>query len=118
MRMLRQHLRQRLSQAEEIDPMAGLANMLDVMLVFSAGLLIALVLSWNLQSVFFNKVSLEEKQRLLRAIQKVIQVEQAREMDELPEIQAGGGDGSGFREMGKVYQDPKTGKLIMIQADK
>ncbi|ACA59254.1 conserved hypothetical protein [Candidatus Desulforudis audaxviator MP104C] len=116
--MLRQQrLRQRLSRAEENDPMAGLANMLDVMLVFCCGLLVILVLSWNLQSVFFSELTPEEKQRLLQTIQKVIQVEQARELEEIPEIQATGGGGSGYREMGKVYQDPETGKLIMIQTE-
>lgn len=95
--------------------MAGLANMLDVMLVFCCGLLIALVLSWNLQSVLFARVSPEEKQRLLEAIQRVIEVEQAQELYEIPDIEQGGGGGSGFQEMGTVYRDPETGKLIMIQ---
>lgn len=113
--MLRHHLRQRLSQEEDIDPTNGLANMLDVMLVFCCGLMVALVLSWNLQSVLFSDVSPEEKERLLEAIRNVIEVEQAHELDEVPDVQAGGGDGSGFAEMGTVYQDPETGKLILIK---
>ncbi|MBS4032039.1 MAG: DUF2149 domain-containing protein [Clostridiales bacterium] len=114
--MLRHHLKQRLSQAEDIDPTSGLANMLDVMLVFCCGLMVALVLSWNLQSVLFSDVSPQEKERLLEAIRNAIEVQQARELDEVPDFLDSGGGGSGFLEMGTVYQDPETGKLILIQS--
>lgn len=80
---------------QENDPMAGLANLLDVMLVFCVGLMIALVLSWNLQSIIF------------------VNVERGREIKELPQLQEAGGQG--YHERGKVYQDPETGKLILIE---
>lgn len=98
---------------EEIDPLSGLANLLDIMLVFSCGLMVAMVLSWNLQSVFFSKATPEEKQKMLQVIQKVINVEQGKELQDLPKINEGGG--SGYQEMGTVYKDPQTGKFIMIE---
>ncbi len=110
--LLRRKRRSRLSE-EEIDPIGGLGNLIDVMLVFCCGLMVALVLSWNLQNVIFAQVDPEEKQRLMRDMQKVINVEQGQELEEVPEIQQGGG--AGYQEMGTVYKDPQTGKLIMIE---
>lgn len=86
----------------ESDPLSGMANLIDVMLVFVAGLLVALVLSWNLED---------------QLIKKVVEVEQGEELRELPLIQEKGGGGDGFSEMGKVYRDPKTGQLILIQSE-
>ncbi|MEW6622885.1 MAG: DUF2149 domain-containing protein [Bacillota bacterium] len=82
-------------EAPENDPMSGLANLIDVMLVFCVGLMIALVLSWNLQNIIF------------------VNVERGRELKEIPQIQESGGEG--YQEMGKVYQDPETGRLILIE---
>ncbi|PKM79518.1 MAG: hypothetical protein CVU88_05590 [Firmicutes bacterium HGW-Firmicutes-13] len=80
---------------QENDLLAGLTNLLDVMLVFCVGLMIALVLSWNLQNIIF------------------IDVKRGRELEEIPQLQQEGGEG--YHEMGKVYQDPETGKLILIE---
>ncbi|NHM27597.1 DUF2149 domain-containing protein [Desulfofundulus sp. TPOSR] len=110
--LFRRRRRERLS-ADEIDPLGGLANLIDVMLVFCCGLMVALVLSWNLQNIIFAKVKPEEKQRLMQSIQRVINVERGKELKQMPQIEQGGG--FGFQEMGTVYQDPKTGKLIMIE---
>lgn len=93
--------------------MDGVRNLIDVMLVFAVGLLVSLVLSWNMQNIIFAKVSPQEKQRLLQSIQKMIDVEQGKELKEIPQIEKSGG--SGYREMGTVYRDAKTGKLIMIE---
>lgn len=100
---------------EEVDPMGGLGNLVDVMLVFCCGLMVALVLSWNLQNVIFAKVSPDEKQRLMQIMQKAVNVEQGRELDQVPQIEQGGG--AGYQEMGTVYRDPETGKLIMIEGN-
>jgi len=107
--------RERLSE-EEVDPLGGLGNLVDVMLVFCCGLMVALVLSWNLQNIIFARVKPEEKQRLMQSMQKIINVERGRELKEVPQMQQGGG--SGYQEMGTVYRDPKTGKLIMIEGGK
>ncbi|MHB1127597.1 MAG: DUF2149 domain-containing protein [Bacillota bacterium] len=111
--MLRRNRRRWLLAEEDLDPLAGLSNMVDVMLVFACGLIAALVLSWNLQSVFLQDKSPEARQRLLQAIQQVVSLEQGKELDQVPDV--GSGAGSGYQEMGTVYRDPKTGKLIMIE---
>ncbi len=98
--------------SEEVDPMGGVANMVDAMLVFACGLIVALVLSWNLQSIIFNDTTLEEKRRLLEAIKKLVLIEKGKEIKTPPPLETGTGEG--YEEVGKVYKDPKTGKLIMI----
>ncbi|AGL00368.1 hypothetical protein Desgi_0816 [Desulfoscipio gibsoniae DSM 7213] len=114
--MLSRKMRRGRLSEEEVDPLGGLGNLIDVMLVFSCGLMVALVLSWNLQNIIFAKVKPEEKQRLMQSIQKVINVERGQELEEVPQIQQGGG--AGYQEMGTVYRDPKSGKLIMIEDGK
>ncbi|ADG82115.1 DUF2149 domain-containing protein [Thermincola potens] len=112
---LRRARRSRLGE-DVVDPMSGVANLIDVMLVFACGLMVALVLSWNLQNVLFSKATPKERQQMLQAIQKAVNVQKGREMKELPKVETGGG--AGYQEMGTVYRDPKTGKLIMIEQEK
>ena len=77
-------------ESEEEDPMAGTSNLVDAMLVIAVGLLVFLVLAWNMQSVLFNEV-----------------------LNETPDTS--NQTGQGYTEMGKVYKDPSTGKMIMVQ---
>ncbi|RJX20577.1 MAG: DUF2149 domain-containing protein [Desulforudis sp.] len=111
--MLRRRKKRWLVSDGDNDPLRGLANMVDVMLVFVCGLLVALVLSWNLQDIFTSEMDAARRQELLRTIQQVVTVEKGRELEELPNT--GPGSGSGYQELGTVYQDPETGKLIMIE---
>ncbi|MCL6635654.1 MAG: DUF2149 domain-containing protein [Peptococcaceae bacterium] len=103
--------KKRSRQDEEIDPRMGLLNLIDLMLVFAVGLLVSVVLSWNLPALF--KTDPQERKEMLSRIQKVVNVEKGRDLEELPEIQKGGG--TGFQEVGTVYRDLKTGKLIVIE---
>lgn len=95
--MLRRQTRRRLS-GEGCDPLSSLGNMADVMFVFSVGLLVALMSVWNV-TPFKNT--------------RVIDVEQGQEVKDLPQVESS--SGSGYHEMGTVYSDPETGKLIMVQ---
>jgi hypothetical protein len=115
--MLRDRLRQRkLVNDEGLDPMAAMANLLDIMLVFACGLMVALVLSWRLQNVLFDKnVSSQQKKQIMQAVQKMVQVEKGRHLEQMPDMANKSGAGSGYNEMGTVFRDPKTGKLYMVQ---
>ena len=42
-------------EGDEEDPMAGVANLVDAMLVIAVGLLVFLVISWNMQAIVFNE---------------------------------------------------------------
>ena len=87
----------RLDQQEE-DPLGPLANFLDIMLVFACGLIAALAaLSPD----------------LIDRLRKPQVVEKGQELPDLPPgIQ---GMGSGYESMGRVFRDPKTGKLYLIE---
>lgn len=101
---------------DEADPIGGLANLLDVMLVFCCGLMVALIMSWNLQGIFSADLSQEERDKMLQAINRIVNVAEGQELTEIPPIQqTGAGGGEGFQEVGTVFRDPNTGKLIMIE---
>ncbi|MEA4957908.1 MAG: DUF2149 domain-containing protein [Methanobrevibacter sp.] len=106
--------RNRRSSRTEEDPMAGTTNLVDAMLVISVGLLVFLVMSWNMQSVVFNEdMTPEEKKSTMEKIKSVTDVKQGKEIDN--NINSSNSSGEGYVEMGKVYKDPNTGKLIMVE---
>jgi hypothetical protein len=103
----------RSSRIEE-DPMAGTTNLVDAMLVISVGLLVFLVLSWNMQSIVFNAdMTPQEKQDTMEAINNVSQINKGKQINE--SINSSNTSGEGYVEMGTVYKDSKTGKLIMVE---
>lgn len=83
------------------DPQASLVNLVDIMLVFICGLIVALV---SAQPQFTTSATAAGGQ----------QVEQGRELAEMPEGMAGQAAGAGMEPVGQVYRDPKTGKLILV----
>ena len=112
--MLRKNRRRFLGNDGEEDPMAGSANLVDAMLVLSVGFLIFLVMSWNMQSVVFSDMTPQERQQTMEAMKQATQLEKGQQLNNTPQTSSGSGDG--MLELGKVYKDPKTGKLIMIEA--
>lgn len=93
------HLTRSRFDSESEEPLGPLANLVDIMLVFACGLIAALFASSEqLQS------HLEERSQV---------VEQGKELPDLPEGM--GEAGRGFEPMGRVYRDPQTGKLILVE---
>jgi hypothetical protein len=88
---------------EDDEPLGPLANLVDIILVFACGLIAALVaLSPNLQEHF--KVPKESKV-----------ISQGKELVDVPkEIKEKLDGTNGYKSLGQVYKDPKTGKLILI----
>ena len=102
----------RIKRVEE-DPMAGTANLVDAMLVLAVGFLIFVVMSWNMQSIIFSDMSQEEKDSIMESINNAKPIEQGQELEETPQLSSK--SGKGYSEMGKVYKDSSTGKLIMVE---
>lgn len=71
-----------------------------------------LVMSWNLHSIIFSNLSGPERQALLQAIKEVAHIRQGQEIEDLPDLVQG--QGKGYQEMGTVYLEPETGRLIMV----
>ena len=61
--MVRDKSKKRFSEGEE-DPMAGTANLVDAMLVIAVGLLIFVVISWNMQSVVFQETQNQQQKHI------------------------------------------------------
>ena len=93
----------RIRSKEDTDPMASVANIADIMLVFACGLMMALVTVWNID--FTPLSELQDKQ--LEAIDTP---------EDMPEDMTDAGNA--YVEKGMVYQDPKTGKYYMVTEDK
>lgn len=109
--MLRKR-RKLMSTNEEVDPMVYAVNMVDCMLVLAVGFLIFTVMSFGMQSVVFSNATPQEKQEMMKAVQQTVQVQQGKELNSTPKTQSG--NGNGYVQMGTVYKDPKTGKMIMV----
>lgn len=89
-------------QREDIDPMSSLGNVGDLMLVFACGLMVALVVAWNVDLAKFQEVETSEE----------IKQDDIEQMTEQLY-----GEGNAFVEKGKVYQDPATGKYYLVEED-
>ena len=110
--MVRRKCKKRFSEGEE-DPMAGTSNLVDAMLVIAVGFLIFVVISWNMQSVIFQDSSQDPSQAVQQSPTNITEVTEGQQLNETPESSQS--SGQGYMEMGKVYKDPSTGKLIMVE---
>ena len=108
--MVRDKSKKRFAEGEE-DPMAGTSNLVDAMLVIAVGLLIFVVISWNMQSVVFQDN--QQQQALDESSPDVTEVSEGQVLNETPDTSDS--SGQGYMEMGKGYKDPSTGKLIMVE---
>lgn len=92
--------------SEDVSPLEGAINIVDAMLVFACGLMLSLVMYWN---VDLSRVG--ERINLNRG-QEVTETPEIR--DDLIETQ---GEGKLYQKMGTVYKDPATGQLFMLTGE-
>lgn len=90
---------------EEINPLDGVVNIVDAMLVFACGLMLSLVIYWN--------VDLEGN--------RMVQIEQGSDVTQIKEVQDNikkdDKNGESYERLGTVYKDPATGKLYMLEEE-
>ena len=86
---------------DDVDPMATIANITDAMLVFACGLMVALVVAWNVDLKSVQEVDVTESQ-------------QVEDVQTLQDILSS--EGSSYIERGTVYQDPRTGQMYLLEA--
>ena len=82
--------------------MEGMANLADVMLVFACGLILALIINWNVDVTTISTT------------QEPIKYE-IDGIDENAEKTLDGAEN--LEEMGKVYLDQDTGKYYVIEGE-
>ena len=89
-------------KTETFSPMEGIGNMADAMLVFACGLIVALILSWNVDVTDTGEIN-----KPVDAKYEVEGIENGNEqvID----------DDQNLEEMGTVYRDPETGKYYVVE---
>jgi len=105
--------------SQEQEPLGPLANLIDIMLVFSCGLIAALVaLSPELEQHFqVNQQEPLANEEPSAKIQPVDSI--GKELTSTPEaLKNKLQSQEGYQSMGQVYRDPETGKLILISNEK
>jgi hypothetical protein len=82
--------------------MDGLINLADIMLVLAAGLLLALIINWNID-IGSEAVSVTQGQEV-SGMQGLNNEENGDKSMDLMQ----------YEKMGVVYKDPSSGKLYMV----
>ena len=93
--------KRRISDSIDDDPMAGVSNLSDAMLVLALGFLI------------FAIMALSANPELISQSSSTQDVSTADTFNQ-NYSDAGGIEDSGYNEVGKVYEDPTTVKLVMV----
>ena len=87
---------------EDFDPMSSMGNLADVMLVFACGLLLALIINWN--------VDVEQVAQQMPDTKYEVEGVESGESETIE------GE-SELQEMGTVYMDPETGKYYVVEGE-
>lgn len=104
MRRLRDRsLRARTDDAP-VSPMDSVSNLADAMLVLAVGIMLALILNWNVDISSVSSASQTDAPQM------------SFESDDLSESDSSAGTiEADLTEMGKVYYDEKTGTYYIVQ---
>lgn len=90
------------SNDDSYNPMNGVSNMADIMLVLACGLMMAVIL--------FYKVD-------LKATVNVVDKKQVKKTENMQMTDNDGHVKGKYKSRGSVYEDPKTGKLYIVEPD-
>ena len=90
-------------RSEEVNPLEGAINIMDAMLVFACGLMLALVIRYD--------VDLSQAKGRVDVTTGVEVSQDTQIRNDLIETK---GEGRLYERMGTVYKDPATGKFFML----
>ena len=110
--MIRSKFKQRLSDDfafSEANPMDGVSNMSDAMLVLAVGIMLALVINWKIDIKYT-----ENKTQTMEEVSKEELMEIEYEMLEKSDVIENIESNSEYKQSGKVYTDLKSGKTYVI----
>ena len=93
------------NEKEDVNPMNWVGNLADVMLVLAVGIMLALVINWNIDVTPKDSQTTADKTG-----------------EEISEIEGFASDGetpldsdAEYEEMGVVYRDPVSGKYYLVE---
>ena len=92
-------------QEAEVNPMDGVANLADAMLVLAVGIMLALILNWNVDISAVRGDAGPEQDEALSFTE-----------EDMSETQALEGQGE-LEKLGAVYYDPATGLYYIIEEE-
>ena len=95
----------RYDEREDINPMNYVSNLSDVMLVFAVGLMLSLILHWNVKITAPD--ASDNKNRTEEAVE--FDENDLEDMEEIPE---------NMNKMGDVYYDPIPESITLLQIEK
>ncbi len=90
---------------EEVNPMATVANLVDAMLVLAVGIMLALIISWNL--------NVSENGQVTEKVDKDKAVSSFTDDD----LQKKEDNSSKLEKQGTVYYDPETDQYYVIASN-
>ena len=94
-----------LDDSGEEDPTSGIINLTDCMLVLAVGFLVFAVMALHSNPALISEST--------GSVQNTVTVNgQSQLLNNSPEN--GSSTGNGYQQVGTVYKDPDTGKLIMV----
>ena len=94
---------------EDVNPMDGLSNLADVMLVLAVGIMLALVLHWNIDVSPITSTPVPPKTG-----EEFSEIEGLTDGEETPLDSEAEYEDLGS---GRIYRDPSTGKYYLVQDD-
>lgn len=92
-----------LDDSDEEDPTSGIINLTDCMLVLAVGFLVFAIMAMHSNPTLLSESS--------GTVQNTVTAS-GQSLNNSPEN--GSNAGNGYEQVGTVYKDPETGKLIMI----
>lgn len=87
------------------NPMAGVSNLADAMLVLAVGIMLALIMNWHVSISGGYTTQLDQS--------NMTEIED----DELQEAENDQEGGTEYEEKGTVYIDKKTGDMYLVESD-
>lgn len=101
--MLRERRKRR--EESEVNPMDGVANLADAMLILAVGIMLALILNWNVDISTVRGDSSANTEEALTFTEEDISESEALE-----------GEGE-LERLGAVYYDPASGTYYIIEEE-
>lgn len=98
--------RNRFSDGDDEDPMSGISNLSDAMLVLALGFLIFALMAMAANPHMLDKTKQSQAQNAASDVSTGENFNSTTSSSNLSD--------SGYAEVGTVYKDPITGKLVMV----
>jgi hypothetical protein len=96
---------------ESSDPMGSMGNLMDVMLVFACGLLLALIANWNVDLNAVQSGATQDTGSQEGQDASIVMVE-----GDIEEVESGiQADDGTYESLGTAYRNEETGEIYIVE---